>query len=114
MPHDLLDPLAQRGRRVVEQQVRLVEEEHQLGLVEVADLGQVLEQLRQQPQQEARVQPRLQDQLVGGEDVDDAATAEIRAHQIGELERRLAEQRLAAFALERQQRALDGGDRLRR
>ena len=29
-PHDLLDALAQRRRRVVEQQVRLVEEEHQL------------------------------------------------------------------------------------
>jgi hypothetical protein len=35
-PHDLLDALAQRGRRVVEQQVRLVEEEHELGLVEIA------------------------------------------------------------------------------
>ena len=34
----------------------------------------------------------------------------IRSRQ---LERRLAEERLAALALERQQRALDGGDRLR-
>jgi hypothetical protein len=31
-PHHLLDPLQQRRRAVVEQQVRLVEEEHQLGL----------------------------------------------------------------------------------
>ena len=38
--HDLLDALLQRRRRVVEQQVRLVEHEHQLRLVEVADLGQ--------------------------------------------------------------------------
>ncbi len=75
-PHDLLDALAQRRRRVVEQQVRLVEEEHQLRLVEIADLRQVLEELREQPQEEARVEPRLQDQLVGREDVDDAAAAE--------------------------------------
>jgi hypothetical protein len=40
-PHDLLDALQERGRRVVEQQVRLVEEEHELRLVEIADLGQV-------------------------------------------------------------------------
>jgi hypothetical protein len=58
-PHHLLDLLEQRRRRVVEQQVRLVEEEHQLRLVAVADLGQVLEQLGQQPQQEARVQRGL-------------------------------------------------------
>ena len=68
--HDLFDALLQRRRRIVEQQVRLVEHEHQLRLVEVADLRQLLEQLRQQPQQEARIQPRLQDQLVGGEDAD--------------------------------------------
>ena len=72
-PHDLLDLVEQRLRRVVEQQVRLVEEEHELRLVGVADLGQLLEQLRQQPQQERRVEPRRLHQLVGGEDVDDAA-----------------------------------------
>jgi hypothetical protein len=32
--------------------MRLVEEEHQPRLVRVADLGQLLEQLRQQPEQE--------------------------------------------------------------
>ena len=39
-PHHLLDLLQQRLRRVVEQQVRLVEEEHQLRLVEIADFRQ--------------------------------------------------------------------------
>src|SRR3546814_3375364 len=53
--HHLFHPLAQRVRRVVEQQVRLVEHEHQLGLVQVAHFRQLLEQLRQQPQQEARI-----------------------------------------------------------
>ncbi len=110
-PHDLLDPLAQRRGRVVEQQVSLVEAEHQLGLVEVAHFGEVLEQLGQQPEQEARIQPWLQDELVGGEDVHDAATAEIRAHHVGELERRLTKEGFPAFPLQRQQGALDGRHR---
>jgi hypothetical protein len=38
---------------------------------------------------------------------------EIGAHQSVELERRLAAERLGAFALEREQRALDRADRLR-
>jgi hypothetical protein len=44
-PHDLLDLLDQRRRRVREQQVRLVEEEHERRLVRIADFGQTLEQL---------------------------------------------------------------------
>jgi hypothetical protein len=72
-PHDLLDLLQQRLFRVVEQQVGLVEEEHQLGFVGIADLGQFLEQLRQQPQQEGRIELGRLDQLVGGQQVDVAA-----------------------------------------
>ena len=71
-PHDQLDALEQHLRRLVEEQVRLVEEEHQLGLVEVADLGQLLVQLGEHPEQEGRVQARAGHQLVGGEDVDHA------------------------------------------
>ena len=52
-PHDLLDLLEQRFRRVGEQQMRFVEEEHEPRLVRVADLGQPLEQLREHPEQEA-------------------------------------------------------------
>jgi hypothetical protein len=44
--------------RVVEEQVRLVEEEHQLRLVEVPYLGQVVEQVREQPHQEGGEQRR--------------------------------------------------------
>ena len=43
--HDLLDLGEQRRRRVGEEQVRLVEEEDELGLGEVAGLGQTLEEL---------------------------------------------------------------------
>jgi hypothetical protein len=38
-PHDELDALEQHLRRLVEEQVRFVEEEDELGLVEVADFG---------------------------------------------------------------------------
>ena len=39
-PHHLLDLLEERLAGAVEQQVRLVEEEDELGLLEIADLGQ--------------------------------------------------------------------------
>ena len=74
-PHDLLDLVQQRLRRVGEQQVRLVEEEHELRLVRIADFGQSLVELGQQPEQQRRVELRRLHQLVGGEDVDDAAAA---------------------------------------
>ena len=48
-PHHLLH-LFQQGRRgFIEQQMRLIEEEHQLWLVAVTDFGEVLKQLRQHP-----------------------------------------------------------------
>ena len=62
-PHHLLDLLEQRLGRVLEQEMRLVEEEHELRLVGIADLGQLLEQLRHQEQQEGRVEPRRLHQL---------------------------------------------------
>ena len=108
----LLDPLFQRGRRVVEQQMRFVEDEDQLRFVQIADFRQILEQLRQQPQQEAGIQLRLQDQLVGGEDVDQSAAIGIGPHQIVQFKRRLAEEHVGALLLQPQQRALDRADRL--
>ena len=69
--HHPLHRLDQRRRRVVEQEMRLVEEEDELRLVEVADLRQLLEQLRHQPEEEGGVEARVVHQLVGGEDVDD-------------------------------------------
>ena len=82
-PHHLLDLLGQRLGRVVEQQVRLVEEEHELGLVEIAGLGQLLEQLGQQPEQEGGVEPRRLDQLVGRQHVDRTAPVRRGQHQVG-------------------------------
>src|SRR5262245_10366911 len=93
--------------------MRFVEDEDELRLVEVADLGKVLEQLGEQPEQERRVETRLQDQLIGRENADDAASVEVRSHEVGEIERGLTEEVGSAFAIERQQRALNHSDRLR-
>ena len=109
--HDALDRLDQRLRRVVEQEMRLVEEEDELRLVEVADLRQLLEQLRHQPQQEGRVEARVVHQLVGGKDVDDAAPVPVRLHQVLDVERRLAEELVALLVLEDEELALDRADR---
>ena len=89
----------------------LVEEEHQLRLVEIAGFRQPLEQLRQQPQQERRVQRRLLVQHVGREDVDDAAAGHVLAHQVVEIERRLAEEAFGTVGFKRDQAALDRADR---
>jgi hypothetical protein len=102
----------QRRRRVVEQQVGFVEHEHQFRLVEVADFRQVLEQLRQQPQQELEYRRGFRISWFGGEDVDDAAAVQVGAHQVAQLQRRLAEEGITAFLLQAQQRALDRADRL--
>ena len=72
-PHRLRDRREEVLRRVREQQVRLVEEEHQLRLVEVADLGQVVEQVGEQPHQEGREQRRLVLHPGHLEQADDAA-----------------------------------------
>ncbi len=112
-PHHLLHLLQQRRRRVVEQQVRLVEEEGQLRLVQVAHLGQVLEQLRQHPQQEGRIQLGSVEQLVGRQDIDHALAAH-GLHQVGNVEHRLAEKLVGALLLQPDQAALDGADAGRR
>ena len=79
--HHLFD-LVQLLRSVGEQQVRLVEEEDQLGPVPVADL-EVLVELGEQPEQQRRVELRRVEQLVRSQDVDDpAAGAEIGLDQV--------------------------------
>ncbi len=108
---DLLDALQERLRRVVEQEMRLVEEEDELGLGRIADLGQRLPELGQHPEQERRVEPRLLHELVGDEDADDAAPVGSRAHEVLDVEGGLAEKLLGSLLLEHEQAALDRGDR---
>ena len=112
--HDLLHRVEKRLGRAVEQKMRLVEEEDELGFVGVAHLGQRLEQFRKHPQQEGRVETRTAHQLVGGEDVDDPLPA-LGADEVLQVERRLAEEGAGALVLQHQQLPLDrahgrGGD----
>ncbi len=90
--HDLLDLVQQRLRRVGEQQMRLVEEEDELRLVAVADLGQPFVQLGEQPQQQRRIQLRRVEQLVRDEDVDHAVAAVAGLEEVVDVEHRLADE----------------------
>ena len=91
--------------------MRLVEEEHELRLFQVARFGQLLEQLGQEPQQERRVEPRVLHQFVGGQHIDDAAPVAVGAQEIVEHQRRFAEEFRAALVFEHQKLPLDGADR---
>ena len=80
-----------------EQQVRLVEEEHELGLVQVADLGQLLEEVGEQPHQERGEQRGLGLTTPGSSRIGDHAPAVGRgAEQVGGVELGLAEERVGA------------------
>ena len=107
---DLNDLLQQGLGHAVEEQVGLVEEEDHLGLVEVADLGQALEQLGQHPEQEGRVDRGALNELLAGENVDVAAAVRVGVHPVGDVQLRLAEEELAALLLELEQSALDRAD----
>ena len=113
-PRHLFDLVHQRLGGVIEQQMSLVEEEHQLGLVRIADLGQFLEKLGQQPQQKSRIEPRRGHQRVGGEDVDLPAPVRRGAHEVREVQRRFAEKARRALVFQHQQAALDRTHRLHR
>ena len=105
---DLNYLLHERLRRVREEEVRLVEEEYDARLFDVADLGELLEELRHQPEQERRIDGRAVDEAGAGQDVDISAPVEVRPHPVAYVEFRLAEEPLAALGLEGQQRALNG------
>ena len=109
-PGDLLDLEEQRVRDVVEEQVGLVEEEHELRLRQVAGLRQALEQLAQHPQQRRGIDLRRAHQPVRGEDVHDPAAFRVGLHQVVQVERRFAEELVAALGFQREQVALDGPD----
>ena len=93
--------------RVGEQQVCLVEEEHQLRLVDVADLGQIGEQIGQHPHQERREHHRPGGLIAEFKECDDSAALGVDAQQVGRFDLRLTEEGIAAFGLEVDQRAKD-------
>ena len=94
-------------RRVVEQKMRLVEEEDEFWFVEIADLGQFFEQFRKQPQKKRRIEPRRAHQLLGGEEIDDAAPIFVDAQEIGDVEFRLAKKLRRALIFQHEKAPLD-------
>ena len=108
-PYYQLNALNQCLGRIGEQQVGLVEEEHQFGFVQVAHLWQGFKQLTQHPQQKGGVQLGRVHQLVGRQDVDHAQPA-IGLHEVGNVQHGLAKEHVAALFFHLHQRALDGSD----
>ncbi|OQC08449.1 MAG: hypothetical protein BWX80_00382 [Candidatus Hydrogenedentes bacterium ADurb.Bin101] len=56
---DLLHPLPQHVGCVIKEEVGFIKEKYQFGFLHIANLGQVLKQLRQEPQEKTRIQARL-------------------------------------------------------
>ena len=106
--------LDERLARTLEQEVRLVEEEDEPRLVAIADLGQLLEELGDEPHEHGRPEPWL---VLDGRQLearDDAAPVRVRSQEIGNVELGLAEELVAAAGLERDERAQEDADGLRR
>ena len=88
----------------------LIEEEHQLRHRQISGLGQTLEQLRQQPQQQRGIDLRRLEQPVSGEDVHHAVAVRVGLEKVVEIERGLGEEFFATLLFEHEQVALDGPD----
>ena len=108
--HDLLDLVLEGLRDVFEEQVRLVEEEDEFGLRQIAHFGKLLEELREEPEQERGVDLGRLHQPVGHEDVDDPPALCVGLHEIVDVEGGLAEKLFAALLLDDEQIALDRPD----
>ena len=108
-PDHLFDLFEQRGGYAIEEQVGFVEEEDEARPVEVAHLGQALEKLGKEIEEEGGVELRGAHEAFGLEDVDDAA-AVAWLEEVEDVEGRFAEEMVGALLLERQQSALYGAD----
>jgi len=90
--------------------MRLVEEEHELRLRQIAHLGQLFEELRHEPQQEGRVHPGRLHEPVGDKDVDHPPASRVGLHEIVDVQGGFAEEPVAALFPDDQQVALDRAD----
>ena len=91
-PHHQFNALDQRFGCVIEEQVCFVKEKGELGFFGVSNFWQLLEKLREHPQQERGVQAWRLHELVGGQDVDDAPTLGVGLHQVIDIEHGLAKE----------------------
>ena len=111
--HRLLNLIQKGLRGVLKQKMRLVEKEHQLGLVQIANLGQIGEQISQHPHQERGEHHRPSRLLPDFEESDDPASLRVDAKKIGRVHFGFTEECVAALSLEVDQRPQDhtGGRR---
>ena len=106
-PHRLHHLVEELLRRVVEQQVGLVEEENEARLVEVAYFGEVAEERGEQPHREGGEQRGLRLHVRQFKAGDEAATVGGGAQQLGGVEGRFAEEGVGALGLQRGNLAQD-------
>ena len=96
-PDRLRDLREEVLRRVAEQQVRLVEEEHELRLLGVAHLGEGVEEVGEQPHEERRVEGRLVLDARHLEQTDDALAGRVEADEVGGVDLGFAEEDVGAL-----------------
>src|SRR5687767_4064944 len=99
-PYDLLDLIEQPLARIVEDQMRLVEEEHELWLVNVANLRELVVQSSQHPQHERAEQVRLVLYVLQLENAYQSPPVTLNLHQVLQVELRLAEELLGSLLLQ--------------
>ena len=97
--------LLQGGKRIAEQQVSLVEDENEFGFFQITDFRQVLEQLRQQPEQKSGIEPGFSISSFAARMLMRPRPLESTVQQVGQVQCWFAEKRLPPFTLQRQQRA---------
>src|SRR2546429_2310547 len=81
--------------------MRLIEKENQFWLIEIPNLGQLLKQFGEQPQQEDRIKARSAHQFCGTQNIDDTAPIATGAQKILDVEFRLAEKKRDAPSFSR-------------
>src|SRR6185436_4933317 len=99
-PHHLFDLLEKGLGGILKEEVRLVEEKHELGAVEIPCLGQVVIQVGQQPHHEGGEEPRLVLRVGQLETGDDPATVGGLGQQVVDVELWLAKKGLCTLSLE--------------
>ncbi len=90
-----------------------IKEEDEARLVRIANLGKLLEQFRQQPEQEGGVEFWTVDQAGGIQHVHDAAPIGIGAHHVRQFQCGFAEEEIGTFAFHDEQVALHRAKRRR-
>ena len=108
--HHQFNFFQQRLGGVVEQEMCLIEEEHQHGFIGIPHLGQLLEQLGEQPEQEAGIEPAGLGELAGRQHIDVAVAGPVGLQQILNIQHGLAEEVIPSGALQGEQVAQYGAD----